>query len=91
MADVDVMLLKAPQALALPQVTDQVTPAFLGSLVTVVVSATAVLVASEAGEPLSATEMAVIVMLAEADFVVSVTEAAVTVTVFPVGTVAGGV
>jgi hypothetical protein len=34
---------------------------------------------------------AVIVIVAEADFVLSVTEVAVTVTVFPVGTAAGAV
>ncbi len=91
MADVDVMLLKAPQALAVPQVTDQLTPAFFGSLVAAAVSATAALVASEVGAPLSATEIAVMVTVAAADLVVSVMDVAVTVMVLPVGTVAGAV
>jgi hypothetical protein len=92
-ADVAVILLNVPQAPAplLPHVTDQVTPAFLESLVTVAVSAAVALVASKAGAPESATEMAVIVIVDDADFVGSVTDVAVTVTVLPVGTAEGAV
>jgi hypothetical protein len=92
-ADVDVTLLNAPQAPAplLPQVTDQVTPAFLESLVTVAVSPAVAFVASDAGAPESATEIAVMVTTDDADLVVSVTDVAVTVTVLPVGTADGAV
>jgi hypothetical protein len=91
-----VVLLKAPQAPAvlLPQATDQVTPAFFESFVTVAVSEAVPLIRSEAGSPAIATVMpgaAVIVMLAVADFVVSVTEVAVMLIVPPVGTEAGAV
>jgi hypothetical protein len=84
--------LKEPQAPELPQVTDQVTPAFLLSLLT---TATRLLVApgmrEVGGVGFRATEMpgAVMVMVAEADLVVSVTEVAVMVTV-PEGGMARG-
>jgi hypothetical protein len=53
------MLLNVPQAPAtvLPQVTDQITPAFEASLVTVAVSAAVALVESEGGAPASETEI----------------------------------
>ena len=88
---VAVALANAPQEPELPQVTDQVTPAFAESLVTVAVSAAVALVVSKAGAPESVTEIALMVMVAEADFVESVREVAVTVTVLPVGTAAGAV
>ncbi len=91
MAAVGVAPLNAPQAPMLPQLTVQVTPAFLGSLLTVAVSGAVALVKSEAGAPPSITEMTVMVMLAEADLEVSVTEVAVTVTVLPLGMTAGAV
>jgi hypothetical protein len=53
-----VTLLKAPQAFALPQVTVQVTPAFLESLATVAVSAAVALVKSEVGAPVRVTVIA---------------------------------
>lgn len=90
MAEVLVVLLNAPQA-ELPQLTDQVTPAFAESLVTVAVSDAVAVVASEAGAPESVTEMALMVIVAEADLVGSVTEVAVTVTVLPVGIAVGAV
>jgi hypothetical protein len=87
--------LNPPQAPMLPQVTDQVTPAFAESLLTTAVSDVVALVWSEeGGSGLKATEIgtaAVMVMVADADFVVSVTEVAVTVTVLPVGTADGAV
>jgi hypothetical protein len=88
--------LKTPQAPALPQVTVQFTPWFCESLVTTAVSDAAVLVCSEVGGAgLKATEITgavvVIVIVADADFVGSVLEVAVTVTVLPVGTAAGAV
>jgi hypothetical protein len=88
--------LKVPQG-ALPQVTDQVTPAFLLSLLTTAVRPAVALVASEVGGAgLKATEIAggagaVIVIVAETVLVVSLTEVAVTVTVLEVGTAAGAV
>ena len=70
---------------ALPQVTDQVTPAFAPSLLTVAVKAAVVVAATELGGLLSVTEIgalgAEIVIVAEIDFVESVTEVAITVTV----------
>ena len=78
---------------ALPQVTDQVTPAFALSFATVAVNAVLVVAAREAGGLLSVTVMgalgAEMVMVAEADFVESVTEVAVTDTVAGLGTVVG--
>jgi hypothetical protein len=53
-----VALLKAPHPFALPQVTDQVTPAFLESLATAAVSAAVALVKSEVGAPVRVTEIA---------------------------------
>jgi hypothetical protein len=76
--------LKLPHC-ALPQVTDQVTPAFALSLLTVAVKGAVVVAATEPGVLLSATEMgaagAEMVIVAVADLVASVTEVAVTVTV----------
>ena len=84
--------LKLPHC-ALPQVTDQVTPAFALSFATVAVNAVLVVAAREAGGLLSVTVMgalgAEMVMVAEADFVESVTEVAVTDTVAGLGTVVG--
>jgi hypothetical protein len=87
--------LKEPQG-ELPQVTDQVTPALLLSLLTTAVRLVVAPFVSDAGGlGLSATEIAgggrVMVTVAEADLVVSVTEVAVIVTVFAEGTVAGAV
>lgn len=83
--------LKLPQGEA-AQVTDQVTPAV--SFV-VAEKVDVALVFSVVGRPESVTVIgtttAVIVIVADADFVVSLTEVAVTVTVFPVGTAAGAV
>jgi hypothetical protein len=90
-AEVAVMLLNVPQASVVPQVTDQVTPAFAESLVTVAVRAAVALLTSDAGMVPRVTEMALMVMVAEADLVESVTEVAVTVTVLPVGIAAGAV
>ena len=86
--------LKEPHPPEVPQVTDQVTPAFLLSLLT---TAMRLLVAPTirevGGVGLSATETpgAVMVMVAEAALVVSVTEVAVTVTVPEVGMAEGAV
>jgi hypothetical protein len=91
-AVVAVMALNAPQAPALPHVTDHVTPLLAESFVTTAVSGVVALVSSEAGGAgLRATEIALMEMVAEADFVVSVTDVAVTVTVLPVGAAAGAV
>jgi hypothetical protein len=80
---------------ALLQVTDQVTPAFAPSFATVAVKAALVVAAREAGGLLSVTVMgalgAVMVMVAEAVFVESVTEVAVTDTVAGLGAEAGAV
>lgn len=70
---------------AVLQVTDQVTPAFALSLVTTAVSGVVVDATRDAGGAgAKATEItgavAVIVMVAETDFVLSVTEVATTVT-----------
>ena len=89
----EVVGLKAPQA-ALPQVTDQVTPAAAESSLTTAVRFTGVLITRFAGGLEIATEITgvpVTVMVAEADFVASVTEVATTTTVFPVGMAAGAV
>jgi hypothetical protein len=85
--------LKDPQA-ELPQVTVQVTPAFLLSLLTTAVRLVVPLTMREVGGVgMRATETpgAVMVMIAEANFVVSVTEVAVTVTVPELGIAAGAV
>ena len=80
---------------ALPQVTDQVTPAFAVSFATVAVKPVLVVAAREAGGLLSVTVMAALgaemVMVAEADFVESVTEVAVIATVAGLGAVVGAV
>jgi hypothetical protein len=79
----------------LPQVTDQVTPAFALSLLTVAVKAAVVLAATELGGLFRATEIgtAGVVMerVAVADLVGSVTEVAVIVTVAGLGAVVGAV
>lgn len=51
------VLLRAPQAPALPQLMDQVTPALVESLLTVAVSVAVELARSDAGAPVSITEM----------------------------------
>jgi hypothetical protein len=83
---------KLPQAPGLPQVTVQLTPA--ASFV-VAEKVEVTLVFSVDGTPTRETVIgattAVIVIVADADFVVSFTEVAVIVTVFPVGTAAGAV
>jgi hypothetical protein len=86
--------LKEPQAPALPQVTDQVTPPFLLSLLTMAVRLlVAPLMSDVGGAGLKDTVSAgvVMVMVAVAVLVVSVTEVAVTVTVLPAGIAAGAV
>jgi hypothetical protein len=86
--------LKLPHC-ALPQVTDQVTPAFALSLATVAVKAALVAAATEAGGLLSVTVIGALgvemVMVAEADFVESVTEVAVIATVAGLGAEVGAV
>jgi hypothetical protein len=86
--------LKLPHC-ELPQVTDQVTPAFALSLATVAVKAALVVAPREAGGLLSVTVIgalgAEMVMVAEADFVESVSEVAVTATVAGLGAEAGAV
>lgn len=85
--------LKEPQA-ELPQVTVQVTPALWLSLLTTAVRLeVAPMMREVGGVGLRATEIpgAVMVIVAEADFVVSVTEVAVTVTVPEVGIAEGAV
>ena len=86
--------LKLPHC-ALPQVTDHLTPAFALSLATVAVKAALVVAARLAGGLFSVTVIgalgAEIVMVAEADFVESVTEVAVTATVAGLGAEAGAV
>ncbi len=85
MVSVDVGL-KLPHAPEGVQV--QATPAV--SLV-VAENVAVALVASEEGTPERLTVMAVIVMSAEADLVMSVTEVAVTVALLPLGTADGAV
>ena len=82
----------------LPHVTAQVTPPFLVSLLTEAARLALVLITSDDGGCVTnETEiggggpLAVIVMEAEMDFVLSVTEVAVTVTVDGVGTALGAV
>ena len=85
--------LKLPHV-ELPQVTVQVTPAALVSLLTFAVKLAEALAGSDAGGFESTTEIAaevVMVMETEADLVVSAAEVAVTVTMFPVGNAAGAV
>jgi hypothetical protein len=76
--------LKLPHC-ALPQLTDQVTPAFALSLATVAVKEAFLVAASEAGGLVRVTAIdatgVVMLMLAETDLVESVTDVAVTVTV----------
>lgn len=83
--------LKDPQG-APPQVAVQVTPALAESLVTKAVKAAPVEICSDVGAGLSVTAIiGIIVIVADADFVVSVTDVAVTVTELPVGSMAGAV
>jgi hypothetical protein len=88
--------LKVPHA-ELPQVTDQLTPPFLLSLLTTAVRLAVALGAScVGGRGLKATEIAggvalMVTGVDDADLVGSVTEVAVIVTVFEVGTAAGAV
>lgn len=85
--------LKLPHV-ELPQATVQATPAALLSLLTFAVKLTEAPTGRDVGGLEIATEIgagAVMVIDTEADLVVSATEVAVTVTVFPVGTVAGAV
>jgi hypothetical protein len=74
---------------------DQVTPLFCESFCTEAVKLAAVEICTEAVAGLTETEMgggpAVMVMIAAADFVASVTEVAVMVTVAGDGTLAGAV
>jgi hypothetical protein len=78
---------------ALPQVTVQVTPALALSLLTVAVSGAVCVAATDAGGLVRATEIgalgAEMVIVAEADFVVSLTAVAVIVTVAGLGAEAG--
>jgi hypothetical protein len=79
-----------------PQLTVHLTPAFAASFVTFAVIDAVVDVTSEtggAGAKLTAMICwgTAIVIVCEADFVVSVTDVAVTVTVLPEGTAAGAV
>jgi hypothetical protein len=80
----------------LPHATVQFTPAFALSFATFAVMLVVALTASDVGgcavsvTAIGCTE-AVIVIVAETDLVLSVTEVAVTVTVFPLGTVVGAV
>ena len=78
-----------------PQVTVHLTPAFALSFATFAVMLVVAFTASGLGGcAANVTAIgcaAVIVIVAEADFVLSVTETAVMVTVFPVGTAAGAV
>jgi hypothetical protein len=86
--------LKLPHC-ALPHVTDHLTPAFALSLATVAVKAALVVAARVAGGLLSVTVIgalgAEIVIVAEADFVESVTDVAVTDTVAGLGAEVGAV
>jgi len=89
--------LKLPHC-ELPHVTDQVTPPFLVSLLTEAARLALVLITiDDGGCVTNETEIGgggpldVIVMDAEMDFVWSVTEVAVTVTVADVGTALGAV
>jgi hypothetical protein len=91
------MELKLPHC-ALPHVTLQVTPPFLVSLLTEAVMLAVVLMTiDEGGCVTNETEIggggpfAVIVIVADMDFVLSVTEVAVTVTVAGVGTALGAI
>jgi hypothetical protein len=75
-----------------PPFTAQVTPAFAESLVTVTPNVAVVPTLTELGAPVIVTVIAgaaTIVKVTELDFVVSVIEVAVTVTVAGDGTVAG--
>lgn len=85
--------LKLPHCPALPQVTVQLTPALPGSPVTVAAIRAWMSVFRDEGGAKPDVKATVIldvtVMVAEADLVESVIDAAVTVTVFPAGTAAG--
>jgi hypothetical protein len=80
---------------ALPQLTLQLTPRFCASFVTVAVMFPDTLTCWLAGAPDRLTDTgggaAVMVMVAEAVFVLSATDVAFTVTVFPAGTLLGAV
>lgn len=85
-----------PQAPALPQVTDQSTPALVESFETTAVTGVVAFTCIDVGGGgLKTIEIgggtAVIVIVAEADFVASACEVAVTLTVPPEGTAAGAV
>jgi hypothetical protein len=89
--------LKLPHC-ELPQVAVQVTPPFLVSLLTEAARLELVLITIDEGgcvtnetEIAGAGPLAVIVIKAEMDFVLSVTDVAVTVTVAGVGTALGAV
>jgi hypothetical protein len=86
--------LNHPQASELPQATVQLTPLFAVSFPTFAVRLAIVFTVSEEGGDTIETVMfvdGVIVIVAEADLLPSVTEVAVTITVFPLGTAAGDV
>ena len=86
--------LKVPHAPALPQLTDHVTPAFAASLFTTAMNDCVKPASIEVGGAgLNVTEIVpgVMVIVADADFVVSVTDVAVTITDDPVGTATGAV
>jgi hypothetical protein len=80
-----------PQAPALAQVSVQSTPALAASLVTIAFSSEVAPVPTESVAGATLTETGRIVMLALIDFVGSLTEVAVTVTVLPAGTADGAV
>ena len=87
------VLLKLPHW-ALPQMTVQLTPALLGSFVTV--AARLILLpmsTKDGGVEVKVTAMGggVMVMVVETNLKLSLAEVAVTVTVFPVGTAEGAV
>lgn len=88
---VALLMVPHPPAALLRQLTDQVTPEFVVSLLTFAVSAAVPLVTSVVGTPLSATEISIILIVAEGDASGAVTDVAITVTVWPIGTVAGAV
>jgi hypothetical protein len=78
---------------ALPHVTDQSTPAFESCATTAVIGLEVPTCKADGGVGLKETEIrtALIVMVAEIDFVASAVEVATTFTVFPEGTAAGAV
>ncbi len=87
----DLAVVRDPQA-ALAQFAVQVTPALAESLATKAVNAAPLETCIDVGAGPRVTSIVVMtVMVAEADFVGSVTEVAVTVTVLPEGAVIGAV